>query len=117
MNPVQRILIWAITLYRWTLSPAKTFLFGPRAQCRFTPSCSQYALQAVKIHGALHGSGLAVKRLCRCHPWGDCGDDPVPPAVETPPDAGGAGLNPAGQRNVESYQAVNAIGAAPGPSH
>jgi putative membrane protein insertion efficiency factor len=74
------LLIVFVHLYRWTLSPAKTFLCGPLAQCRFTPSCSAYALEALKAHGALNGSWLAVKRICRCHPWGDCGHDPVPPA-------------------------------------
>lgn len=78
MNPIQHILIFAVRVYRWTLSPAKTFLFGPPGQCRFTPSCSKYALEAVRTHGALAGSWLAVKRVCRCHPWGDCGHDPVP---------------------------------------
>jgi putative membrane protein insertion efficiency factor len=78
VNPVQIILIFVVRLYRWTLSPAKTFLCGPLAQCRFTPSCSEYALEALKTHGALGGSWLAAKRICRCHPWGDCGHDPVP---------------------------------------
>jgi uncharacterized protein len=77
---MQPILIFIVRLYRWTLSPAKTFLFGPLAQCRFTPSCSEYALQALQSHGALPGAWLAAKRICRCHPWGDCGHDPVPPA-------------------------------------
>ena len=77
MNPVQHILVLGVRLYRWVLSPAKMVLFGPQAGCRFTPSCSEYALQAVQTHGALSGSWLAVKRLCRCHPWGDCGHDPL----------------------------------------
>ena len=72
------LLIVLVHLYRWTLSPAKTFLCGPLAQCRFTPSCSEYALEALKTHGALNGSWLAVRRIGRCHPWGDCGHDPVP---------------------------------------
>jgi putative membrane protein insertion efficiency factor len=70
--------IFLVRLYRWTLSPAKTFLFGPLGQCRFTPSCSEYALEALQTHGPAAGSWLAVKRVCRCHPWGDCGHDPVP---------------------------------------
>jgi len=78
VNPVQHILIFAVRVYRWTLSPAKIFLFGPSGQCRFTPSCSEYALDAVRTHGAFDGSWLAAKRVCRCHPWGDCGHDPVP---------------------------------------
>jgi putative membrane protein insertion efficiency factor len=78
-SPLQHILIFAVRLYRWTLSPAKTFLFGSHAECRFEPSCSVYALQALKLHGAVRGGWLAAKRICRCHPWGDCGHDPVPP--------------------------------------
>lgn len=46
--------------------------------CRFTPSCSAYAMQAVAKHGAVAGSWLAVRRICRCHPWNDGGYDPVP---------------------------------------
>jgi len=78
MNPAQYILVGLVRLYRWTLSPAKSFLFGPQARCRFTPSCSQYALESVKAHGAIAGGWLAVRRFCRCHPWGGCGHDPVP---------------------------------------
>ena len=46
--------------------------------CRFYPSCSHYAAEAVTRHGPWHGSGLALRRLLRCHPWGDSGYDPVP---------------------------------------
>lgn len=49
--------------------------------CRFYPSCSHYAAEAVARHGARRGSGLALRRLFRCHPWGDSGYDPVPPAL------------------------------------
>lgn len=79
MNPAQFILISVVRVYRWVLSPAKTALFGPLGRCRFTPTCSQYALEAIQRHGALRGSWLALRRLGRCHPWGDCGHDPVPP--------------------------------------
>ncbi len=80
-------------LYRWTLSPAKSFLCGPLAQCRFTPGCSAYALEALQTHGAARGSWFAVKRLCRCHPWGDCGHDPVPKNSE--PSTPNSELSPA----------------------
>ena len=80
MNVAQHILITCVRLYRWTLSPAKTFLFGPMGGCRFEPSCSAYALESLRLHGAGKGTWLALKRICRCHPWGACGEDPVPPA-------------------------------------
>jgi uncharacterized protein len=78
LNPAQLILILLVRSYRWVLSPAKLALFGPAARCRFTPSCSAYALQALQQHGAIRGSLLSVQRICRCHPWGATGHDPVP---------------------------------------
>jgi hypothetical protein len=78
MNPLQHILIFAVRAYQLTISPAQTFLFGGGSGCRFTPTCSAYALESVQKHGALQGSILATKRICRCHPWGGCGHDPVP---------------------------------------
>lgn len=63
-----------IRAYQLTLSP----LTGPT--CRYYPSCSQYALVAVRRHGALRGTGLAARRLARCHPWTPGGVDDVPPA-------------------------------------
>jgi uncharacterized protein len=78
LNPLQHILVLAVRAYRLTISPAQLFLFGPGAGCRFTPSCSAYALEAVERRGAIAGSWLTVKRVCRCHPWGGCGHDPVP---------------------------------------
>ena len=62
-----------VWLYRWLISPWK-----PR-MCRFDPTCSQYALDALREHGALRGSWLVTKRLCRCHPFTEPGHDPVPP--------------------------------------
>jgi putative membrane protein insertion efficiency factor len=61
-----------IRLYRRTISP----LLGP--SCRFSPSCSEYAAEALQRHGLACGTLLAVKRLLRCHPWGSRGYDPVP---------------------------------------
>ena len=79
MNLAQHILMFGVRCYRCVLSPAKIFLFGPLGRCRFTPTCSEYALEALRRHGALTGSWLALKRIGRCHPWGGCGHDPVPP--------------------------------------
>jgi uncharacterized protein len=64
-----------IRIYQWTLSP----LLGPR--CRFYPSCSQYALEAIERFGLVKGGWLAVARLARCHPWHAGGFDPVPAAA------------------------------------
>ncbi len=80
MNPAQSILAVCVRAYQRIVSPALHGLFGPTAGCRFEPTCSQYALEAIEAHGALRGSWLATRRLCRCHPWGGCGHDPVPAA-------------------------------------
>jgi putative membrane protein insertion efficiency factor len=68
-----------IRIYQWTISP----LLGPR--CRFYPSCSNYALEAVGRFGVLRGSWLAARRLARCHPWHPGGFDPVPGHPDSPP--------------------------------
>ena len=70
-----------VRLYKWTLSPLLSALGGPHSGCRFEPTCSAYFLEAVETHGLLRGSWLALKRLARCHPWGGCGHDPVPPRI------------------------------------
>jgi putative membrane protein insertion efficiency factor len=67
-----RLLVALIRAYRLALSP----WWG--AQCRFTPTCSQYAMEAIAEHGAAAGSWLALKRVARCHPWHHGGFDPVP---------------------------------------
>jgi len=74
---VIRVLTLAIRAYQITISPALAFLFGPTAGCRFTPTCSQFAVDAIRSRGAFAGSWLAAKRICRCHPLGGCGHDPV----------------------------------------
>lgn len=68
----RRILIFPIRIYQWCISP----LFPP--VCRFTPTCSAYAVEAIMKHGVFRGSWLAIKRILRCHPWGGSGYDPVP---------------------------------------
>jgi uncharacterized protein len=62
----------AVRVYQLIISP----LLPP--SCRFLPSCSDYAIEALERHGALHGGGLTLWRLARCHPWGGSGYDPVP---------------------------------------
>ena len=79
-----------IRVYQLTISP----LLGQR--CRFFPSCSEYASQALKAHGPLRGTALSVRRLCKCHPWHPGGIDEVP-AANAPPAR--ADLSP---RNLES---------------
>jgi uncharacterized protein len=81
-----RLLIGLISGYRMFIGP----LLGPR--CRFYPSCSAYALEAIRVHGAARGSWLAARRISRCHPFHKGGLDPVPPArrQETGQPAAGA---------------------------
>jgi putative membrane protein insertion efficiency factor len=70
------IFVGLIRFYQYCISP----LLMPA--CRYTPSCSQYGLEAVKKHGAFVGGRLTVKRFCSCHPWGGHGYDPVPTEEE-----------------------------------
>ena len=69
---MKKLLQLPIHVYRWFLSP----LLGQN--CRYHPSCSAYALEALEVHGAGRGGWLAVRRVCRCHPWHEGGYDPVP---------------------------------------
>jgi putative membrane protein insertion efficiency factor len=71
-----KVLIAAIRAYQVVLSP---FVGGA---CRFTPSCSHYAAEAIRRHGAWRGSRLAVRRVASCHPFGRAGFDPVPPPID-----------------------------------
>jgi uncharacterized protein len=85
MTLLARLLTAAIVAYRRYLSPAIP------ARCRFYPSCSAYALEAVAKHGGIRGSGLAVWRILRCHPFHPGGYDPVPdPIRHRPADVTGA---------------------------
>ena len=72
----QLVLVGLLTGYRFAISP----LYGQ--VCRYHPTCSAYALEAVTTHGAARGSWLALRRILRCHPWALGGYDPVPPHVE-----------------------------------
>ncbi|NGP52086.1 membrane protein insertion efficiency factor YidD [Thioalkalivibrio sp. XN8] len=76
-TPMRQLAIFLIRAYQWLLSP----LLGNN--CRFQPTCSEYAIEAIRTHGLLRGLGLAARRIGRCHPWGDHGHDPVPPRQPT----------------------------------
>jgi putative membrane protein insertion efficiency factor len=75
---MRRILTTVIRGYRYLLSP----MLGPN--CRFYPSCSCYAEEAIESHGAMRGSYLAIRRILRCHPWHEGGFDPVPRRTSAP---------------------------------
>jgi len=72
MTPLARGLAAAVRVYRLALRPLLP------ASCRYTPSCSEYALESLTRHGALRGVFLIIGRVLRCQPWGGFGDDPVP---------------------------------------
>jgi len=69
---MRRLLIAPIRVYQYAISP----MLGPR--CRYLPTCSSYAIEAIQVHGPVRGGWLALRRLARCHPLGGHGYDPVP---------------------------------------
>ena len=73
---LRRIIIGMIRVYQIGISP------WTLATCRFTPTCSSFAIEAIGTHGVARGGWLAVKRVGRCHPWGGFGMDPVPPCID-----------------------------------
>lgn len=73
-------LIYAVRFYRYAISP----LLG--MHCRYDPTCSSYAIEALQTHGVLRGSWLAARRIGRCHPWGGSGFDPVPGNEKSKPN-------------------------------
>lgn len=73
VSPIARLLIALVRLYQLTLG----LILG--GHCRFTPTCSEYSIDALRGHGAVRGSWLTLRRLARCHPFGGHGFDPVPP--------------------------------------
>jgi uncharacterized protein len=72
MTPAAHVAVGAVRIYQWTVRP----VIG--ANCRFFPSCSDYAVDAFRAHGAFRGGGLAAWRILRCNPWHEGGYDPVP---------------------------------------
>ena len=84
MSFYERCVRGCLRAYKLTLSP----LIG--RQCRFLPTCSEYATDVLIGHGPWRGSVLTVRRLCRCHPWGGAGYDPPPPPRQKPPKDSGA---------------------------
>lgn len=82
LEALGRLLAWPllglVSLYRLTISP----WLGNH--CRYEPSCSAYAMQALRMHGAFRGTWLTARRIARCHPWGGSGYDPVPDKEEDP---------------------------------
>jgi len=77
VNPLTRAVVALIQLYRQAISPIRP------PSCRFTPTCSGYAVEAIQVHGLIRGGLLALRRLGRCHPFRAGGHDPVPPVVRT----------------------------------
>lgn len=69
---ISRFFVFLIKIYQYFLSP----MLG--ASCRYTPTCSQYGIEAIRKYGPFKGGWLALKRIGRCNPWGGHGDDPVP---------------------------------------
>ena len=78
MSPLAHIAALPVRAYRLILSP------WVGHNCRYQPTCSAYALEALERHGALKGSYLTLRRIGRCHPWGKSGYDPVPGSDDTP---------------------------------
>lgn len=91
---MKALLLLLLRMYQLCVSP---FL---GQNCRFYPSCSDYASQAVREHGALKGSALATKRLCKCHPWHPGGFDPVP---GKPPEFPSAGASDCSHSRISDF--------------
>jgi uncharacterized protein len=113
-GPVARALLLLLAVYRRGISP----LLGPR--CRFLPTCSSYAAEAVTTHGALRGSWLTARRVVRCHPFHPGGLDPVPPrrhasATMEPLPATAALPTARAGSDLDSRPSTPAVAATPAP--
>ena len=84
---MNKLLVWLLRAYQLAVSP----LLGQN--CRFYPTCSNYAIEAVRTHGSARGSWLALRRVCKCHPFNDGGVDLVPPAHSKHPPTAHCGCN------------------------
>ena len=84
---MKKLLVWIVRGYQLAISP----MLGQN--CRFYPSCSHYAIEALQTHGAARGSWLAARRIGRCHPWNDGGHDPVPPPQHKKSSTAACGCN------------------------
>ncbi|ABG31095.1 membrane protein insertion efficiency factor YidD [Roseobacter denitrificans] len=78
MSPLAHLLALPVRAYRLIFSPWVGY------NCRYQPTCSAYALEALQKHGGLIGAWLTLRRILRCHPWGKCGYDPVPERTRKP---------------------------------
>lgn len=107
-SAMKSVAIGFLKLYRLLVSP----LYGD--VCRYYPSCSAYALEAVEVHGAVRGGGLSVRRLSRCHPWNLGGYDPVP---GTPAAKEWADEQLSKTRNSDEGTKITEINSAPTNGH
>ncbi|NDV62116.1 membrane protein insertion efficiency factor YidD [Puniceicoccales bacterium CK1056] len=71
------VLLAVLYIYKYAISPV-LHMVAPGSGCRFTPTCSEYAIEAMRSHGPFRGGWLALRRIAKCHPWGGHGYDPVP---------------------------------------
>jgi putative membrane protein insertion efficiency factor len=96
-NAAKFVTLQLLRIYKWAISP----LFPPA--CRYVPSCSEYAQEAVELHGVLRGGRMALGRLLRCHPFSRSGYDPVPQLAREKSLLQGAKCAPSGSHQCSSY--------------
>ena len=94
------LLVILVRIYQILISPVIHAFGGPMSGCRFSPTCSQYFIDAVRVHGSVRGAWMGVKRIFRCHPWGGLGYDPVPDWEKF------VASDPSGEKLMSSLQAT-----------